>query len=208
MSKDNLFSKEDILETPEDVFEKDKSYRKKVNGCRKGKTFERSICDDLTKRFGGVFRRVPTSGAMVGGMNRFKYAEINEAAKMTLAGDIITPTEFPFCIECKNYYDSPKLHNLLSIGDKELDGWISQAKGESEFVKKDWVIIFKITVLRGKTFVTLDKKRFLSLNEIFTESHIRYKGNIIMDYDLFFEKYIGVYFEAYKKDKTTTPIVV
>jgi hypothetical protein len=199
MGKDNLFSKEDILETPEDVFEKDKSYRKKVNGCRKGKTFERATCDDLAKRFGGVFRRVPTSGAMVGGMNRFRNADINEAAKQTLTGDIICPTSFPFSVECKNYYDSPKLHNLLSIGDKELDGWISQAKGESEFVKKDWIIIFKITTLRGKTFVTLDKKRFLSLHEIFTDAHIRYKGTIILDYDLFFEKYIGAYFEAYKK---------
>jgi hypothetical protein len=145
---------------------------------------------------------------MVGGMNRFKYAEINEAAKQTLAGDIITPANFPMVIECKNYYDSPKLHNLLSIGDKELDGWISQAKGESEFVKKDWIIIFKITALRGKTFVTLDKKRFLSLHEVFTEPHIRYKGNIILDYDLFFEKYIGVYFEAYKKADPTPANVV
>lgn len=208
MSKEDLFSKDDLLETPEDAFEKDKSYRKKVNGNRKGKAFERSICDDLVKRFGGVFRRVPTSGAMVGGINRFKYAEINEAAKQTLAGDIITPLDFPCVIECKNYYDSPKLHNLLSIGDKDLDGWISQAQGESEFVRKNWVIIFKITSLRGKTFVCLDKKKFLSLNEVFIEPHIRYKGNIIIDYDLFFSKYIGVYFADYKKPSTTIINVV
>lgn len=197
MGKEDLFA-EDLTDTPEDVFDKDKSYRKKVNGCRKGKTFERSICDDLAKRFGGVFRRVPTSGAMVGGMNRLKYADINEAAKLTLAGDVICPLDFPFCIEAKNYYDSPKLHNLLSIGDKELDGWITQAKSESEFVRKDWIIIFKITALRGKTFVVLDKKRFLSLNEVFTDPHIRYKGNVILDYDIFFEKYFLTYKEAYK----------
>lgn len=203
MGKDNLFA-EDITSLPEDTTGIDKVAKKRVNGNRKGKNFERSICDDLGKRFGGVFRRVPTSGAMVGGMNRFKYADINEAAKLTLAGDIICPPHYNFVTECKNYYDSPKISNILSIGDRDLDSWIDQAKIESEFVKKDWMIIFKITVLRGKTFIAVDYDKFTSLHQTLPITYIKYKSCIILDYDIFFDTLVAPYIEDYKKTRMST----
>lgn len=194
MGKDNLFSKEDIMGTPDDVFEKDKSYRKKVNGNRKGKNFERDTCKDLESRFGGQFRRVPQSGAFFGGMNSIKNKDVREDAKDILCGDIITPPGFPV-IECKNYYDTPKLHNIVTNhGDATLDKWVDQARLESETSKREWVIIFKVTVYRGNSYIVVDRDKFLSLYTKHPECNfIRYKKTFIFDYDVFWRDFSSIY---------------
>ena len=144
----------------------------------------------------------------MGGRNRFKNYFVNENAQSNLTGDIITPLWFPFIVECKNYADSPKIHNLLSIGDKDLDGWIKQAKDEAKTSKKDWLIIFNMTAKR-KNFAVIDFDRFHSiLHEIdqkttedaprivYPNNYFVYKGTLLLDLDQFVKKYISFYFPA------------
>ena len=165
--------------------------RKKVNGKRKGNAYERDVANDLSKRFNDVFRRVPQSGAFMGGVNRFKNKNLRKDAQEILAGDIICPKWFPFVIEAKNYKDTPKIHNLFSRGDADLDKWIAQSKGESEVAEKPWMITFKVTSIRGKQFIVIDGALF---KEKMGESldapcqYMLYKGTVIIDYKIFYEK--------------------
>jgi hypothetical protein len=190
----NELDTEDIFDTPEDRWEpKDmcESVKKKVNGKKKGDSYERLVAKDLSKKFHDTFRRVPQSGAIMGGQNRFYNKNLRVDAQEILAGDIITPKWFPFTIECKNYKDTPKIRNLLSNGDKDLDEWIKQAKGESEVARKPWIIVFKVTNIRGKQFVVSDFKQFSEVitdTKDYPEEYIMYKGSIIIDYSVFFDK--------------------
>jgi hypothetical protein len=189
----------DIFEVPDnplDIINMTESTKHRVNGKRKGNNYERSVANDLSKRFKDTFRRVPQSGAYMGGMNTKINEGLRTDAKEILCGDIISPRWFPFSIEAKNYNDSPKLHNLLSRGDKDLDEWIEQARKQSTVSQKNWIIIFKITSLRGKEFVCLDKNVFHSkVNSRLTypKSYIIYEGCIILDYEEFFTKYFNNY---------------
>jgi len=179
----------DITAVPEPPFMSDDNKKKKVNGNKKGKNFERDIAKDLEKRFKEPFRRVPSSGALMGGMNFFRNKDLRQDAKEILSGDIICPSWFPFSVEAKNYYDTPKIHNLTSIGDSTLDKWIEQAKLESKNAQKDWLIIFKVTIYRGSQFCVIDKKRFIEVSGgIGGESFIVYKDSLIYDYDYFWER--------------------
>ena len=138
------------------------------------------------------------SGGFVGGRNRFKNYFVNENAQSNLTGDIITPLWFPFIVECKNYADSPKIHNLLSIGDRDLDDWVKQAKDESRTAKKDWLIIFNMTAKR-KNFAVIDFDKFYAIlkdvpNIVYPNNYFVYKGCLLLDLDQFVKKYISLYF--------------
>lgn len=179
-----------------------KSTKKKVNGKRKGNTYERDVAKDLSKRFKDTFRRVPQSGAYMGGVNQIVNEGLREDAKEILAGDIIAPKWFPFVIECKNYADTPKLHNLYSRGDKDLDEWLVQAYKESKVTKKPWIIQFKITSIRGKEFICLDFNLFnKKVNEL-PESYMIYKGSIILDKNIFYKDFFKFYCDKEESDIT------
>jgi hypothetical protein len=200
MSKDNMFPDLKIDEIPCDTIGVgDPDKKKRVNGNRKGKNFERDICKELGKRFGGEFRRVPMSGGFFGGMNHFKNKEVNEAAKDVLTGDIITPKDFPFVIECKNYFDTPKIHNLPGIGDATLDKWIEQARLESTTANKPWIIIFKVTEYRGNKYIAVDAPTLISHTKGKIHKSIYYNDAFIFDYDYFMDNLVNLYFS-----KTTT----
>lgn len=201
----NELYEDDIFDTPDDRWEvKDmcESVKKKVNGKKKGDSYERLVAKDLSKKFHDTFRRVPQSGAIMGGQNRFYNKDLRKDAQEILAGDIITPQWFPFTVECKNYKDTPKIRNLLSNGDKDLDQWIKQAKGESEVAGKPWIIVFKVTDIRGKQFVTLDFKHFSEKivdTKDYPAEYIMYKGSVIVDYSTFFDK-LFVHFDPRSKE--------
>lgn len=195
----------DLEDIPEAPFELGK---KKINSKKKGNRWELQVCKMFGSAFNDEFRRVPLSGGFVGGSNRFRNYFVNENAQSQLTGDIITPTWFNFIIECKNYNDSPKLHNLLSIGDRDLDDWLKQAKDEARTAKKDWLIIFNMTSKR-KNFAAIDFDRFHSLlNQldqkgaedapriVYPNNYIVYKGTLILDLDQFVKKYISFYFPS------------
>lgn len=184
----------DLDEIPNSPFEDEPHKKKRVNSKKKGNRWELQIAKELSKRYHDEFRRVPQSGGFVGGKNRTRNMFLREDAKEIFAGDLICPPWFRFAIECKNYADSPKMHNLLSIGDKDLDDWMKQAKTDAEFAKKEWIVIFNIT--RKQAFCCVDKKLFDdTIDElIYPKNYIVYKKSIIIDKDIFFRDYLEKFF--------------
>lgn len=153
----------------------------RVNSKQKGNAFERSIAKMFGKHFSDDFRRVPQSGALVGGSNRFGAQTLREDAKEILAGDIIVPDWFPFICECKHYKDEPKFHAILQGKSLTLDRWIEQANGDAEFANKYPLVIFKVT--RVGEFACFDE----SLPDIEYKHlpYMAYKGKIILDLSKF-----------------------
>ena len=75
------------------------SKKKRVNSKRKGSNFERKIAKILNERLNTKeFSRTPGSGA-------FATTHKNLPENLRIQGDLITPTSFPFVVECKNGYD-------------------------------------------------------------------------------------------------------
>lgn len=145
----------------------------------KGNNFERTVAKHLSGVFGYNFERVPTSGAMTGGMNAWVLERLSESQKLLLEGDLIPPDELSnIKIECKTL----KKFNFSSLikGNKTMDDWIDQAKSNH----KIWFLIFKINN-RGSFIVTHEFffKKF-SINS----NYIVYGNNYIVAMDDFFEE--------------------
>lgn len=114
-----------------------------VNGKQKGNSWERDIANMFSEEFEDTFRRVPNSGAIVGGLNRKLIKEgLRQDAVEILAGDIIVPKDFPFSLECKSYQDF-EFHRVVQGSCKTLDGWIEQAESDANVSKKDFLLIMK-----------------------------------------------------------------
>lgn len=92
----------------EDNFDLSKLTKKKrVNSKQKGSTFERSICKQLNERFNTKeFSRTPGSGA-------FATTHHNLPEHLKIYGDLITPVNFNFCIECKKGYNNISLYSIF-----------------------------------------------------------------------------------------------
>jgi len=94
---------------------------------RKGSSFEREIANDLTKRLGETFIRVPYSGAFIGGSNSKKKEILHEGQIRTFKGDIIPgPSYSNWNVECKSYKDFTFHRLFLDIPIPQLDQWIEQ----------------------------------------------------------------------------------
>jgi len=115
-----------------------------VNSKKKGNRFELDIAKRFTVLFEAEFRRTPNSGAYTGGKNRAGATGLREDAQEILSGDIIGPQGFPYLIECKSYADKPGFHLLLQGGDATFNKWVTQNEGDSEFVNKNFLLLFKI----------------------------------------------------------------
>lgn len=186
----------DVNDVPKDNVMAPK--KKKVNGNRKGKAAERDVCHELEALFpGDIFRRVPSSGAFMGGFNFNKNMLINDEAKRTLTGDIITPTWMKFSLESKAYDDTPMFHKIINGEDKDLDKWITQASGDAAKVNKKFLIIFRITSKRCG-FVCLEIESFNSFkgtrNTVNPKQYLIYKDKyIIMEKSVFMTDYFSKY---------------
>jgi hypothetical protein len=186
----------DILNIPDepDVFGKPKKKRK--NSSAKGKTAERDLTKALEAILGDTWRRVPSSGAFMGGMNWNKNKDMNAGALDILIGDIICPAWFKYTIESKAYSDSPKFHNMFDGNDPTLDKWIEQAKVDSSKCNKDWLLIFKVTAYR-KAYVGLDLKSFMQYctnrNLPLPKHKFIYGDVLIIGKDVYFEGYLRHY---------------
>lgn len=193
---DEILDNIDVASLPEDKTMKEK--KKKVNGCRKGKVAERDICHEMEIMFPGeIFRRVPMSGAFMGGFNFNKNMHINDEAKKTLTGDIITPTWMKFSFESKAYDDTPLFHKIMNGEDKDLDKWIDQATGDASKVDKKMLIIFRITSKRSG-FVCLERQVFIDFaehrNPVLPNNALVYKGKyIILEKSVFMNDYFSKY---------------
>ena len=111
--------------------------KKRVNSRRKGNAFERKMASSLNERFDTKeFARTPGSGA-------FATTHKNLPEHLKIQGDLITPQNFKFVIECKSGY-------TLELDDpfkKNSDLWdfINQAKRDASTANKDWMVIYKKT---------------------------------------------------------------
>lgn len=146
----------------------------------KGNRFE----NEIVKLFNSVhqteeFRRTPNSGAMMGRSNAVKYAGLDESVQRTLGSDIITPSWYPFAIECKSYASSPNYSAIFSGHDTKLDHWLGEALFDARTFKQHPMLCFKTT--RKGTFVAVPKYMvelgweppfYLTYNSIFMISGI------------------------------------
>lgn len=147
----------------------------------KGNNFERTIAKHLSETLGGNFERVPTSGAMTGGLNAHILERLSDSQKLLLEGDLIPPDELPnLKIECK----SLKKISFSSFLTKNatLDDWIEQAKSN----EKLWFLIFKINN-RG-TFVATHEYFFKKF--YVTSNYMYYNKSYIFPMENFFEQNI------------------
>lgn len=114
---------------------------------QKGNAFERKIAktfsDKFSERFNGKesFRRSVTSGASFGGSNSINAETMLEEHQIDI-GDIMTPRQFKFTIECKHYKTPVSINGLFS-NDKKLDEWIEQSVLQAKLAKKDFLLIIK-----------------------------------------------------------------
>tara|TARA_R110000744_G_scaffold342510_3_gene447720 strand:+ start:266 stop:778 length:513 start_codon:yes stop_codon:yes gene_type:complete len=109
--------------------------KKKVNSRAKGSTFERSIAKMFNDRFKTAeFSRTPGSGAFATTHTLPDYLKIY--------GDLITPMNFKYCIECKKGYNK---ENLYSLYNYSSDFWkfVEQCEKDSEKCQKIPMVIFK-----------------------------------------------------------------
>ena len=112
-----------------------KKKKKKINSRTKGNTFERQVAKILNERFNTTeFSRTPGSGA---------FATTHQLPDhLKIYGDLITPINFKYCIECKKGYNK---ENLYSLYNYSSDFWkfIDQCQKDSDKCGRLPMVIFK-----------------------------------------------------------------
>ena len=111
--------------------------KKRVNSRTKGNNFERACAKIFNGRFNTKeFCRTPGSGA-------FGTTHQNLPQYLKVQGDLITPQNFRFIIECKTGYDV----RLEDFWKPKSDLWefIKQSKRESKADGRPWLLIYKRT---------------------------------------------------------------
>jgi Holliday junction resolvase len=109
--------------------------KKKVNSRAKGSSFERQVAKILNDRLGTTeFSRTPGSGA---------FATTHSLPDhLKLYGDLITPQNFKYCLECKKGYNNQNLYSLYNHSS-EFWKFIDQCQKDSEKCGKIPMVIFK-----------------------------------------------------------------
>lgn len=129
----------------------------KVNGKAKGNSYERSVSNKLSERFAeytGIeksFRRNADSGSFFGASNQKRIAEY-DTSKATF-GDIITPDNFRYAIECKNYKTAPTFKSLVTDKVSQWDDWLKQASQDAVNSNKDMLLIIKYNNVEEVAFM-------------------------------------------------------
>ena len=126
-----------------DCSKKIKAKKKRKNSHAKGARGELELTKILMSRFTGkAFKRVPASGALFGGKNRYRAKDTDEEIIVTLSGDIITPLNFKFSIEHKFYQNNVELWELFNESS-HLHSWFKQCLSDSEFSNKEPMLVVK-----------------------------------------------------------------
>ncbi len=128
----------------------------------KGSSWERTVAIKLSERTGLEFRRVPGSGAWMGGMNRQKNMNVLSGAQEALSGDIMGPDGWPFSIECKNTAAYPRFHLMLENQDVQVDAFLLEAMTDAYHVQKIPLLALKRT--RRGEFIMIP--RYLGLKAV------------------------------------------
>lgn len=148
---------------------------------RKGSAFENDISKMLNTTYETEqFARTPGSGAWMGRSNSAKKSGVAQEAQDTLRGDLITPKEFPFIIECKNYEDSPVYHKIIQGPDAKLDGWLKEVEFDANEAGLEPMLWFKTT--RKGSFVAV-KSHIVA--DVDFEYVLKYRDYTIVSLDAF-----------------------
>ena len=112
-----------------------KKKNKRVNSRTKGNAFERKVAATLNTRFNtDEFCRSPGSGAFATTHSLPEHLQIY--------GDLITPKNFRFIIECKKGYNKEKLCDFFRE-KSEVRSFIRQALRDSRKANKAFLIVFQ-----------------------------------------------------------------
>lgn len=177
-----------------------------INGKQKGSAAERALANEFSAMYNDVFRRVPQSGAMVGGLNREKNINLRIDAQQVLAGDLICPEWFPFSVESKCYGEKTGMnfYALLSKkNDRKIEEWLTQSKGDAAFARREHLLIIRITRRSDYCVVSYDKFiEVLAANDVkMPEKYLKYKDSIFLDKDVFLNNFIDLYLPIEKRRK-------
>ena len=106
----------------------------RINSKRKGSAFERKIAKLLNERFNTTdFNRTPGSGA---------FGTTHALPQhLIVQGDLITPQNFKYVIECKNGY-KVDIEDLFREGSPFYK-FIEQAQRDAAKANKEWMVIYK-----------------------------------------------------------------
>lgn len=147
----------------------------------KGSAFENDMSKVLNSTYNTEeFARCPMSGAWMGRSNSAKKSGVAKEAQDTLRGDLITPNDFPYIIECKNYADSPAYHKIIQGPDAKLDGWLKEVEFDAEQAGLEPMLWFKTT--RKGAFVAV-KSNILEGVEF--EYVLKYRNYTIVSLETF-----------------------
>ena len=112
-----------------------KKKAKRVNSRTKGNAFERSVAKLLNENFStDEFSRSPGSGAFA---TTHKLPE-----HLKIFGDLITPKEFKYTIECKKGYNKENIYSLLNDSSKVWE-FIRQSEKDAEACGKLALLLYK-----------------------------------------------------------------
>lgn len=112
----------------------------------KGNAFEKEVAKFLNEQHNTTeFHRTPSSGAFLGRDNFERKGGLAEHVKDALVGDLITPLDYPFVVECKSYKDKPSFYAVLNGADSTLTKWLKEVEVDADHINKQPILFFKIT---------------------------------------------------------------
>jgi hypothetical protein len=120
--------------------------KKRINSKAKGNAGERAIANILNTALAPfVFKRIQSSGAVLGGKNSINLDDYTSAAKCAFVGDVFCSNDekntFRFCIESKHYKDIDTLEHLFN--NSNIYKWLDEVNVDAVKIDKDGIVIFK-----------------------------------------------------------------
>ncbi len=109
--------------------------KKKINSRNKGNSFERKICGLLNEAFKTAeFSRSPGSGA---------FATTHSLPKhLDLQGDILTPKDFPYMLECKKGYNKLGVSDIMDPKGM-IHSFFNKVSNQAKLASKFPMLIFQ-----------------------------------------------------------------
>lgn len=128
----------------DDILVKKKS--KKINCCNKGKRSERDLVKILNNRFKDILEKNQEWGefsrSIGSGSRHGQKVKLSAESKVIFGSDINCPPAFKFIVESKAGYNNIEFISLFE-SCQEIDEFLVQAEKDSEFCKKDPLVIWK-----------------------------------------------------------------
>lgn len=153
-----------------------------VNSKKKGNRGEREVVKLLKDWWGGNFMRNLESGAT----STLLEGMAPDDVVGRLAGDIMTPLDFPFCIEVKTYASIDIWGVVRSPTNNQIATWWRQCKNDAARAKKAPMLFMKED--RKKWHVIIPSNT-LSIEQGYIRTVIDGDDVLIVQWDTFKEYY-------------------